>query len=58
MIRPFPCASGYPIDQATTNRQPREDFIHPVHISRKLRWWVEGHQAEIRLIYLPPYSPD
>jgi hypothetical protein len=29
-----------------------------VHISRKLRWWVEGHQAEIRLIYLPPYSPD
>ncbi len=31
---------------------------HPVHISRKLRWWVEGHQAEIRLIYLPPYSPD
>ena len=27
---------------------------HPVHISRKVRAWVERHQAEIRLIYLPP----
>lgn len=31
---------------------------HPVHTSRKVRWWVERHQAEIRLIYLPPYSPE
>ena len=31
---------------------------HPVHTSRKLRAWVERHQAEIRLIYLPPYSPE
>jgi transposase len=31
---------------------------HPVHISRKVRAWVERHQAEIRLIYLPPYSPE
>jgi transposase len=30
----------------------------PVHISRKVRRWVEHHQAEIRLIYLPPYSPE
>ena len=27
---------------------------HPVHTSRKVRRWVERHQAEIRLIYLPP----
>jgi transposase len=31
---------------------------HPVHISRKVRAWVERHQDEIRLIYLPPYSPE
>jgi transposase len=31
---------------------------HPVHISRKVRTWVERHQGEIRLIYLPPYSPE
>lgn len=31
---------------------------HPVHISKKVRRWVERHQAEIRLIYLPPYSPE
>ena len=31
---------------------------HPVHISRKVRGWVERHQAEIRRIYLPPYSPE
>jgi transposase len=31
---------------------------HPVHTSRKVRDWVEGHQAQIRLIYLPPYSPQ
>ena len=31
---------------------------HPVHTSRKVRRWVERHQSEIRLIYLPPYSPE
>ena len=31
---------------------------HPVHVSRKVRAWVERHQAGIRLIYLPPYSPE
>jgi transposase len=31
---------------------------HPVHLSRKVRWWVGCHHAEIRLIYLPPYSPE
>ena len=31
---------------------------HPVHTSRKVRRWVERHQAEIRLVYLPPYSPE
>jgi transposase len=31
---------------------------HPVHISRKVRASVERHQGEIRLIYLPPYSPE
>lgn len=31
---------------------------HPVHISKKARRWVEHHQTKIRLIYLPPYSPE
>lgn len=31
---------------------------HPVHISKKVRAWVERHQGEIRLVYLPPYSPE
>lgn len=31
---------------------------HPVHIPRKVHRWVERHQTEIRLIYLPPYSPE
>jgi transposase len=31
---------------------------HPVHTSRKVRAWVEGHQDQIRLIHLPPYSPE
>jgi transposase len=31
---------------------------HPVHVSRKVRAWVERHQGEIRLAYLPPYSPE
>jgi transposase len=31
---------------------------HPVHTSRKVHRWVERHQTEIRLIYLPAYSPE
>jgi transposase len=31
---------------------------HPVHTSRKVRGWVDRHQAEVRLVYLPPYSPE
>ena len=31
---------------------------HPVHTSRKVRAWVERRQAEIRLIYPPPYSTE
>jgi transposase len=31
---------------------------HPVHVSKKVRAWVERHQGEIRLVYLPPYSPE
>jgi transposase len=31
---------------------------HPVHTSRKVRAWVDRHQAQIRLVYLPPYSPE
>jgi transposase len=31
---------------------------HPVHTSGKGRGWVDRHQAEVRLVYLPPYSPE
>jgi transposase len=31
---------------------------HPVHTSRKVRGWMDRHQAEVRLVYLPPYSPE
>ena len=31
---------------------------HPVHTSRKVHGWVERYQAEVRLVYLPPYSPE
>jgi transposase len=31
---------------------------HPVHISKKVRAWVDRHHGEIRLVYLPPYSPE
>ena len=31
---------------------------HPVHTSRKVHGWAERHQAEVRLVYLPPYSPE
>jgi transposase len=29
-----------------------------VHTSRKVHGWVERYQAEVRLVYLPPYSPE
>lgn len=31
---------------------------HPVHRSRKVRQWVEDHHDQIRLFFLPPYSPE
>lgn len=31
---------------------------HPVHRSRKVKEWLKKHEAEIRLFYLPGYSPD
>ena len=31
---------------------------HPVHTSRKVHGWVERYQAEVRLVYLPPYRPE
>ena len=31
---------------------------HPVHRSRGVRTWVEKHRESIRLIFLPPYSPE
>jgi transposase len=31
---------------------------HPVHVSGAVRRWLEAHASQIRLIYLPPYSPE
>jgi transposase len=31
---------------------------HPAHRSRKVRAWVEARADRIRLVYLPPYSPE
>ena len=31
---------------------------HPVHRARRVTRWVTGHAGEIRLIFLPGYSPD
>ena len=31
---------------------------HPVHRARRVTQWVGAHQAQIRLVYLPGYSPD
>jgi len=31
---------------------------HPVHRGRKVRKWVEKHRRQIRLSYLPGYSPE
>jgi len=29
-----------------------------VHHAKKVAAWLEGHQQEIELFYLPPYSPE
>jgi transposase len=31
---------------------------HPVHRSRKVQRWVEEHATELRLFFLPGYSPE
>jgi transposase len=31
---------------------------HPVHRSKEVRAWLAEHAGEIRLFYLPPYSPE
>lgn len=31
---------------------------HPVHRSRKVQNWVEAHEEQLRLIFLPSYSPE
>ena len=31
---------------------------HPVHRSSKVRAWLQKHAAEIRVFYLPSYSPE
>jgi len=31
---------------------------HPVHKAAKVRRWLEGHQDEIELFFLPAYSPE
>ena len=31
---------------------------HPVHRSKKVQTWLEEHEGDIRLFFLPGYSPD
>jgi transposase len=31
---------------------------HPVHRSKKVSEWLENHKSQIRLFFLPGYSPD
>jgi len=31
---------------------------HPVHKSRKVKQWLQKHREKIRMILLPPYSPE
>ena len=31
---------------------------HPVHRSKKVSEWLENHNSQIRLFFLPGYSPD
>jgi transposase len=43
------------------NRVRKVFFIvdeHPVHVSSKVKKWVEGRKDEIKLFFLPGYSPD
>jgi len=43
------------------NRGRKVFFIvdeHPVHVSSKVKKWVEGRKDRIRLFFLPGYSPD
>jgi transposase len=41
---------------------PRKVFLiidrHPVHRSRKVQAWVEKHHAQLRVVWLPGYSPE
>ena len=43
-------------------QNPRKVFLivdgHPVHRSRQVKRWVYGHKKNIRLFYLPGYSPQ
>jgi len=43
------------------NRGRKVFFIvdeHPVHVSSKVKKWVKGRKDQIRLFFLPGYSPD
>lgn len=43
------------------NRGRKVFFIvdeHPVHVASKVKKWVEGRKDQIRLFFLPGYSPD
>lgn len=31
---------------------------HPVHKARKVKRWLNKHAEQLRLFYLPPYSPE
>jgi transposase len=31
---------------------------HPVHRSKKVKEWLEEHSEQIRLFFLPSYSPE
>jgi transposase len=41
---------------------PRKIFLivdrHPVHRSAKVRRWLDAHRKQIRLFFLPSYSPE
>lgn len=31
---------------------------HPVHVCKEVKAWTTAHEKEIRLFFLPPYSPE
>lgn len=31
---------------------------HPVHVCKEVKVWTTAHEEEIRLFFLPPYSPE